>query len=41
LTISYVGLRWNGLKKPVWSVVGRITWDQARQGYAMAMSKPR
>jgi hypothetical protein len=41
LTVSYVGLRWNHLKKPVWPVVGRITWDQVRQAYAVAMSKRR
>jgi hypothetical protein len=41
LTISYVGLRWNNLNKPVWPVIGRITWDQARQRYAMVMSKRR
>jgi hypothetical protein len=41
LSITYVGLRWNSLKKPAWPAFGRIGWDARQAAYAMAMSKRR
>ena len=34
LSIDCVGLRWQSLRKPVWPVFARITWDKDRGGYA-------
>jgi hypothetical protein len=41
LSIYYVGLRWQSLRKQAWPVFGRITWEPTRGGYTMAMSPRR